>query len=107
MSHTVYDEIPNLSIREMLILKLLSESGETYGLDMVKQSGGRLKRGTIYVTLDRMEDKGLIESKLEQLKSDKGGPTRRLYSITGHGARILAVWERPLVIGNAMGETTA
>lgn len=95
MAHTVYDDMPNLSIREMLILKLLSEVGETYGLDMVKQSDGRLKRGTIYVTLDRMEDKGFIESREEPTES---GPVRRLYRILGLGSRVLRYWARPSVI---------
>jgi DNA-binding PadR family transcriptional regulator len=59
---------------------------------LVKESGGELKRGTIYVTLGRMEDKGLVESDLEKLGGNEPGPARRLYSITGQGVRVLRVW---------------
>jgi DNA-binding PadR family transcriptional regulator len=31
---------------------------ELYGLQLVAASRGRLKRGTVYVTLRRMEEKG-------------------------------------------------
>lgn len=58
-----------------------------YGLEMVKASGGKLKRGTVYVTLNRMVDKGLLDSAAED-ESLPGLP-RRKYSITGHGFRVL------------------
>lgn len=45
------------------ILDLLTRSPEPmFGLDLVEQSGGLLKRGTVYVLLGRMEDRGLIAS---------------------------------------------
>jgi DNA-binding PadR family transcriptional regulator len=33
-----------------------------YGLEMVRASSGKLKRGSIYVTLTRMEDKTRVTS---------------------------------------------
>ena len=38
-----------------LILDLLSREQDMYGLQLVAVSGRRLKRGTVYVTLCRME----------------------------------------------------
>lgn len=38
--------------------KIIDALGECYGLDVVKCSGCVLKRGTVYVTLGRMEEKG-------------------------------------------------
>ena len=49
--------IPTLSSKESLILELLVERGEMYGPQLVSASPRRLKRGTVYVTLGRMEDK--------------------------------------------------
>ncbi len=43
---------------ETLILDLLRQGRERYGLELVEASGGRVKRGTVYVTLGRMEEKG-------------------------------------------------
>ena len=37
-----------------------------FGLQLVEQSNGGLKRGTVYVTLGRMQDKGYVESRTEE-----------------------------------------
>jgi DNA-binding PadR family transcriptional regulator len=75
---------PRLSAKEILILDLLAD-GEQYGLQLVAASKGRLKRGTVYVTLGRMEDKGYITSRLEDAPPDMGGMPRRLYEATPLG----------------------
>ena len=64
-----------------------------YGLQLVEDSKGRLKRGTVYVTLGRMEEKGLIESELEPSPAGHGGLPRRLYRATGHGIRVFQAYE--------------
>src|SRR4051812_3180446 len=53
-----------LSAKESLILDLLTEHDELYGLQLVAESKRKLKRGTVYVTLGRMEEKGYIASRL-------------------------------------------
>jgi PadR family transcriptional regulator, regulatory protein PadR len=84
-------DFPRLSRKESLILEMLvSSTCEIFGLEMVKASKGALKRGTVYVTLKRMEDKGLIESRTEARTGGEIGIPRRLYRITGHGQRVLA-----------------
>ncbi|MEO9818957.1 MAG: PadR family transcriptional regulator [Paracoccaceae bacterium] len=78
----------NISPLEYKILDLLRDAQECYGLEMVKESGGALKRGSIYVTLSRMESKGYIESRQEFTTSISGMP-RRLYKISGLGQQML------------------
>lgn len=94
--------IPRLSAAERLILDLLVEhDDELYGLQLVEQSGGRLKRGTVYVTLGRMLEKGYLESRQEPLPPGAIGLPRRLYRPTGHAMRVLEAWrlaERMLVV---------
>lgn len=77
----------NLSAKEAAILEQLvvAASRERYGLEMVKASDGNLKLGTIYVTLNRLEDKGYVTSRKED--SPQQTIPRRLYKITGEGAR--------------------
>ena len=87
-------EIRSLSPKEFLILDLLVQEGELYGLQLVKASRKRLKRGTIYVTLGRMEEKGYVESRLEDSPAKTGGLPRRLYTLTSFGRRVLSVWTR-------------
>src|SRR5688572_1906500 len=81
-----------LSAKETLILELLVRKDEMYGLQMVAASKRRLKRGTVYVTLSRMEDKGYITSRLEDAPPNAGGLPRRVYQPTALGRRVLAAW---------------
>ena len=81
-----------LSAKESLILELLVEQPEMYGLQLVASSRRRLKRGTVYVTLQRMEEKGYITSRLEAAPPQAGGMPRRVYQATPLGRRVLTVW---------------
>ena len=76
-----------LSPLEALVLDLLALRSPTYGLDLVASSAGRLKRGTVYVTLGRMEQKGFVRSRVEERPG--AGPPRRLYEPTALGLRAL------------------
>lgn len=60
---------------------------------MVEISGGRLKRGTVYVTLGRMQEKGYLESRQEPLPPGAIGLPRRLYRPTAFAVRALAAWK--------------
>ena len=82
-----------LPATERLVLSLLSTNGASYGLQLVEASGGRLKRGGIYVTLGKMEEKGLVSSTLQ----DDG---RRIYELEGLGHRALAAME---IMGDVSG----
>jgi DNA-binding PadR family transcriptional regulator len=67
---------------ERLILSLLVSRGPSYGLELVKASRGKLTRGGIYVTLGRMEEKGLVASSAAEAG-------RRVYRPTALGERAL------------------
>ena len=83
--------LPTLSNKERIILTQLVSGGPKYGLQMVEDSRGALKRGTVYVTLGRMEQKGLIESRHEPAARASAVP-RRVYQATGYGRRVLDAW---------------
>jgi DNA-binding PadR family transcriptional regulator len=78
-----------LSGLEALVVDLLASRAPTYGLDLVARSNGRLKRGSIYVTLGRMERKGYVVSRADDRPGE--GPPRRLYEPTALGLRALVV----------------
>ncbi len=90
-----------------MILGLLIARGELYGLEIVRQSEGRVGAGTLYVTLNRMSEKGFVESRLEDAPPGAMGPPRRLYRATGYGLRVIRWWEsakrvfarRPAILG--------
>lgn len=72
-----------LAKSEYLILDILASRGPCYGLELVQASRGRLKRGSVYVTLGRMEEKGFVTS------SAAGDDGRRRYRPTALGERAL------------------
>jgi PadR family transcriptional regulator len=84
--------VPRLSAKESIVLDLLAQRGELYGLQLVAASRGRLKRGTVYVTLGRMETKGYVRSRAEDAPDGAGGLPRRLYEVTPFGLRVLHAW---------------
>jgi DNA-binding PadR family transcriptional regulator len=86
-------KLVTLPKKERLILELLAADGPMYGLQLVERSDGALKRGTVYVTLGRMEAKGLVESAQETLPAGAIGLPRRVYRPTALGKRVLRAWE--------------
>jgi len=78
---------PSISPTECLILDLL-ESGDRYGLQLVDHSKGRLKRGSVYVTLARMEAKRFVESRQDERAASTPGLPRRLYAATRYGLKV-------------------
>ena len=83
---------PRLSPKERVILDLLVSAGPLYGLRLVELSGGKLKRGTVYVTLGRMEQKGYVQSEQEPPVDGAIGLPRRIYRPTGLCERVLRAW---------------
>jgi DNA-binding PadR family transcriptional regulator len=77
------------SAKEALILSLLAKHGSLYGLELVNLSGNALKRGTVYVTLSRMQDKGLVRCVADDQAQGHPGLPRPQYRITAAGERAL------------------
>lgn len=85
----------NITKTEALVLEQLvaAAGSELYGLEMVKRSNGTLKMGTIYVLLGRLQDKGYVDSRREELTDPGRAVPRRLYKITGTGQRHYFAYE--------------
>ena len=86
-------EFPSLSVKEFLIMEMLVENKKMFGLEMVEHSEGDLKKGTIYVTLQRMLDKNLLDSIAEERGVDETGIARRMYFPTNYGERVFKAQE--------------
>jgi DNA-binding PadR family transcriptional regulator len=89
MSHA---SLLRLSEKEHLILALLVEHGDLYGLQLVAASRRRLKRGSVYVTLGRMVQKGFVESEPGPRAPGDTGLPRPVYRPTALGKRVLRAW---------------
>jgi PadR family transcriptional regulator, regulatory protein PadR len=82
---------PSLQEPTFFILAALA-SGQAHGyrllgaVEELSQGRVRLRAGTLYSALDRLERDGFIE--LERVESD-GGPPRHSYGITAAGRQLL------------------
>jgi DNA-binding PadR family transcriptional regulator len=72
------------------ILRLESEAYAPAIIEEIEARTGRpASRGSIYVTLDRLEAKGLLRSKMERGEASRGGRPRRRLQLTAAGVRAL------------------
>jgi poly-beta-hydroxybutyrate-responsive repressor len=69
----------------------------SYGYELMERATAfgfeAMNPGTLYRTLRQMEKDGIVESSWE---TSKGGPARRMYSITDTGVDYLDFWARSL-----------
>lgn len=64
-------------------------SGAALQRDVERAANRRLSIATIYVTMDRLEDQGLVRSWLGNPTPARGGKARRHYAVTARGAKAL------------------
>ena len=76
---------------EMIVMRILqgSPSG-AYGLEIVDDSAGAVKRGSVYVLLGRLEEKGFVRVLRSKKERGSAGPARPQYQLTGEGSRVLS-----------------
>ena len=79
---------------EQLVLLAVLRLGDTaYApaiLEEIERATGKpASPGSMYVTLDRLEEKGLLRSRLAGTTVDRGGRPRRYVNVTAYGVREL------------------
>ncbi len=78
---------------QMLLLAVMRLGNEAYGVKLMEELESRVgrsvSRGSVYVTLDRMEDKGWISSELSASRPERGGRPRRIVRVTSAGLAVL------------------
>ena len=80
---------------EQLVLSaILSLRDHAYGVTIHSKveelaSPKPISLGAIYVTLDRLEDKGLVTSRLSDPTPERGGRSKRCYQLEALGERAL------------------
>lgn len=79
---------------QMVLLCILRLGEEAYGLairEELEAVAGRVpSSGALYTTLDRLEGKGLLESRAGDSSSERGGRPRRYLRVTTAGRELLA-----------------
>jgi DNA-binding PadR family transcriptional regulator len=82
------------SAKESVILDILCRNRrEMYGLQIVAASRDKLRRGTFYTTIQRMEQKGFVTSR-QAVDQKRSGLPLRMYKPTVLGRKVLALRKR-------------
>lgn len=84
------------TFEQIVLLAVLLQGDDAYGRAILREveqavSGARtVAAGAVYSTLDRLESKGLLSSKLAEGTANRGGRKRRFYRVTARGSRALS-----------------
>jgi PadR family transcriptional regulator, regulatory protein PadR len=81
-------------LERQVLSAILHLHGQGYAVtiadDMKVRFGKIPSLGAIYATVDRLQNKGLISSRLGSPTTERGGKSKRFYQIEASGQRALA-----------------
>src|SRR5215813_14761923 len=82
----------------LLLLAILRLDDNAYGAtvrrELIECANKDVAVGAIYTGLDRLEQKGYVESWMGEPTAKRGGRGKRIYSVTSAGRRALADMDR-------------
>ena len=75
----------------LLLLALMRLGDDAYGVtiaqELEEQTGREVIVASVYATLDRLQQRGLVASSLGDSTPERGGRAKRYFRITGSGIR--------------------
>ncbi len=78
---------------ELVLIMVAALQDEAYGATIADEIENRLGRevnlSAVHVTLYRLEDKGLIRSRMGGATNERGGRRKRIFTITSAGMAML------------------
>jgi PadR family transcriptional regulator PadR len=84
----------------MVMLSLMRLGDNAYGVpisrEIDQQCGREVALGSVYATLERLEDKGLVASELGESTPERGGRAKRYFRITARGVKEVRETQRSL-----------
>lgn len=87
-------------LEQLVLLAAMHGGGAAYAVsirdEIEARTGIALGRGSVYVTLDRLERKGLLSSAMGEPTPERGGKAKRCFAITPAGRAALAAAESAL-----------
>ena len=85
----------------MVLLAIMRLGDDAYAVpvrDEISRCTGRdVSRGSIYITLDRLETKGYLKSRLADPTPERGGRAKRYYALRPRAVEALRESRRALV----------
>jgi PadR family transcriptional regulator, regulatory protein PadR len=84
----------------MVMLAVLRLGREAYGVpiatEIADKTGREMLQGSVYATLERLEAKGLVASRLGEATAQRGGRAKRYFKLTAEGVREVRAAQRAL-----------
>ncbi|HZN02043.1 MAG TPA: helix-turn-helix transcriptional regulator [Candidatus Polarisedimenticolia bacterium] len=84
---------PPGDFEQLVLLAVLRLGDAAYAVPIRREIAARTRRaparGAVYITLDRLEGKGYLESRLGDPAAERGGRPRRYYRVKPAGVRAL------------------
>ena len=76
-------------LEQLILLAILRTDNKSYGIeisDIILEHGKRdVSLGSLYITLNRMEKKGLVSSCVGEATAQRGGRAKKYFSVTAEG----------------------
>ena len=83
---------------QSVLLVILRLHGQAYGVTIRRELAECTERdpspGALYTSLDRLEEKGLIASKMGDPTPQRGGRAKRYFTVNASGVRAVALAQR-------------
>jgi PadR family transcriptional regulator, regulatory protein PadR len=83
---------------QVVLLAILRLDEDAYGVSIRNEirdcTGRNAAPGALYNTLDRLEDKGMLSSRMGEATARRGGRAKRLYAVTKDGVAAVARAQR-------------
>lgn len=96
-----HEPLPLGEFEQMILLAVLQCGEDAYGVTVQEELASRTRRrvasGAIYMTLDRLEKKGLLVSHLTEPTAERGGRAKRCYRVTKPAVAALKHSRRALI----------
>ncbi|MBC7926794.1 MAG: PadR family transcriptional regulator [Bryobacteraceae bacterium] len=77
----------------LILLAVLRLNEDAYGMrirqEICTRTGRDTSIGAVYATLERLADKGLVDSRLGEVTPERGGRAKRFFRVTGEGVTLL------------------
>jgi PadR family transcriptional regulator, regulatory protein PadR len=79
---------------ELVLLTVAVLAGKAYGVlithEIIRQTGRSVRLNQVHAALQRLEDKGMVTSKMGDPTAARGGRRKRLFSISAYGQQTLS-----------------
>ena len=78
---------------EVVLLAVAVHTPQAYSVviaeELEQQTGRNIATGAVHAALQRLENKGLVSSRMGEATAERGGRRKRIFTVTVAGSRVL------------------